>query len=80
MHRVGIGRRLPQFRTDTNPRAILLDFGGRLYFAKDCASDAATIAKMYPRLPEFKEIQRRLDPQGRLSSNLARRLGLVEKA
>lgn len=59
---------------------ILLDHGGRLYFAKDAASDAATIEKMYPRLPEFREIQRRLDPEGRLSSDLARRLGLVEAA
>lgn len=67
---------LPQFLKDLD--RILLDFGGRLYFAKDCASDAATIAQMYPRLPEFREIQRRLDPQGRMSSDLARRLGLVE--
>lgn len=56
---------------------ILLDHGGRLYLAKDAASDAATVAQMYPRLPEFREIQQRLDPQGRMSSDMARRLGLV---
>lgn len=69
---------LPQFLKELD--RILLDHGGRLYFAKDCASDAATIAAMYPRLPEFREIQRRLDPQGKMSSDLARRLGLVETA
>ncbi len=69
---------LPQFLKDLD--RILLDHGGRLYFAKDCASDAATIAQMYPRLPEFRAIRQRLDPNGRMSSDLARRLGLVEKA
>jgi decaprenylphospho-beta-D-ribofuranose 2-oxidase len=69
---------LPEFMKDLD--RILLDYGGRLYFAKDSLSDAATIEKMYPRLPEFRAIQKRLDPQGRLSSNLARRLGLVEGA
>jgi len=69
---------LPEFLKDLD--RILLDHGGRLYFAKDAASDAATIEKMYPRLPEFREIQQRLDPQGRMSSDMARRLGLVEAA
>lgn len=67
---------LPQFLRELD--RIVLDFGGRLYFAKDCASDAATVAQMYPRLGEFREIQQRLDPQGRMSSDLARRLGLME--
>lgn len=69
---------LPQFLRELD--RILLDFGGRIYFAKDCASDAATVAAMYPRLPEFRAIQRRLDPAGRMSSDLARRLALVEGA
>jgi len=59
---------------------ILLDHGGRLYFAKDCSASPETIRQMYPRLGEFQEIQRRLDPERRLSSDLARRLHLVEGA
>lgn len=56
---------------------ILLDFGGRLYLAKDAVAGPETIAAMYPRLEEFKAIKKRLDPTGVLSSNMARRLGLV---
>ncbi len=56
---------------------VLLDHGGRLYLAKDAVATAETIAAMYPRLDEFKAIQRRLDPKGVLSSTMARRLGLV---
>jgi len=33
---------------------------------------------MYPRLPEFKRVKARLDPDGRFSSSQARRLGIVE--
>ncbi len=57
---------------------IVLDHGGRIYTAKDCATTAASFAQMYPRLDEFKAIQTRLDPQRRLSSDMARRLGIVE--
>ena len=56
---------------------ILLDHGGRVYFAKDSAATADTIAKMYPRLDEFKALRARLDPEGVLCSSLARRTGLV---
>ena len=56
---------------------ILLDHDGRLYLAKDAVASPETIAAMYPRLDEFKAIQKRLDPKGVLSSNMARRLGLV---
>lgn len=56
---------------------ILLDHGGRLYLAKDAVAKPEMIAAMYPRLDEFKAIRRRLDPAGVLSSNMARRLGLV---
>jgi decaprenylphospho-beta-D-ribofuranose 2-oxidase len=33
---------------------------------------------MYPRLGEWNEIRARLDPDGRMRSDLARRLGLTE--
>lgn len=57
---------------------IVLKAGGRLYLAKDSLTDATTFAEMYPRVGEFRAIQRRLDPRGRLSSDQALRLGLLE--
>ncbi len=58
---------------------ITLDRGGRLYFAKDALAAPETIAAMYPRLDAFREIQARLDPNGVLSSSLARRVGIVPR-
>jgi decaprenylphospho-beta-D-ribofuranose 2-oxidase len=57
--------------------AVVLDHGGRLYLAKDATTTAATFAAMYPRLPDFQEVKARLDPDNRLSSSQARRLGIV---
>jgi decaprenylphospho-beta-D-ribofuranose 2-oxidase len=58
-------------------RAVL-DHGGRVYLAKDASLDPATFAAMYPAAERFREVKRRLDPEGRWSSSLARRVGLVE--
>jgi len=57
---------------------VLLDHGGRLYFAKDVCALPETIREMYPRLDEFRSLRARIDPENKLSSNLARRLGIVE--
>ena len=57
--------------------AIVLEYGGRLYTAKDATMGARTFAAMYPRLEEFRAIQRRLDPEGRLQSSMSRRLGIT---
>lgn len=57
---------------------VVLAAGGRVYFAKDQTTTAATVRAMYPRLGEFREWKRRLDPSGVLTSDLARRVGLVE--
>ena len=56
---------------------IVLDHGGRIYLAKDAQMQRETFAAMYPRLDEFQEIQRRLDPDAIMSSTQARRLGIV---
>jgi decaprenylphospho-beta-D-ribofuranose 2-oxidase len=53
------------------------DAGGRVYLAKDARADATTIARMYPRLGEWRAVRARLDPHGRLRSDLARRLALT---
>lgn len=37
---------------------------------------ATSSDRLYPRLPEFREPGRELDPRGVFVSNLARRLGL----
>ena len=59
---------------------IVLDHGGRLYLAKDAMTSAATLAEMYPRLPDFRELKAKIDPQGRFASSQARRLGMVTEA
>ena len=56
----------------------VLDHGGRVYLAKDSMLDAASFAAMYPRLGEFRAIQRKLDPDRLMSSSMARRLSILE--
>ncbi|HOZ45480.1 MAG TPA: FAD-binding oxidoreductase [Candidatus Hydrogenedentes bacterium] len=56
---------------------LVLNGGGRIYLGKDAAAKANMIPEMYPRLDGFREVCRRLDPYGRLSSSMARRLALV---
>ncbi len=50
--------------------------GGRIYLAKDSRMDRGHLGTMYPRLDEWREVQARLDPEGTLRSDMARRLGL----
>ncbi|HSP94158.1 MAG TPA: FAD-binding oxidoreductase [Thermoanaerobaculia bacterium] len=57
--------------------AIVLRHGGRLYLAKDAVTTPESFAAMYPRLDEFRAVKARLDPDNRLSSSQARRLGIV---
>ena len=56
---------------------IVVEAGGRIYLAKDATQTAEGFAQSYPRLSDFRAIQRRLDPNGRLSSSLARRLRIT---
>ncbi|MFA9478912.1 FAD-binding protein [Phycisphaerales bacterium AB-hyl4] len=58
--------------------AYVVERGGRVYLAKDACLKREHFERMYPRLDTFKSICRRLDPQRRLASSQARRLGLVE--
>lgn len=55
---------------------ILATHGGRIYFAKDAFVSPALVPAMYPRLDEFKKIQRKLDPSGLMRSQLSARLRL----
>jgi decaprenylphospho-beta-D-ribofuranose 2-oxidase len=56
---------------------VVLKAGGRVYLAKDARMDAASFRAMYPEWPRWLEIKRRVDPEHRFSSVLARRLELL---
>lgn len=56
----------------------VLAFGGRVYLAKDAVLTPETFAAMYPQAGRFRALKAKLDPEGRFSSSMARRLGLVE--
>jgi len=57
---------------------IVLDAGGRIYLGKDAFVTPDMLRAMYPRLDEWQAIKNSWDPQGRFTSNLARRVGLVD--
>ncbi|MEO9180571.1 MAG: FAD-binding oxidoreductase [Acidimicrobiales bacterium] len=58
---------------------MVIDAGGRVYFAKDARLSPAKVRAMYPRLDEFLSVKNRVDPDHRLTSDLARRLHLSGK-
>jgi len=55
---------------------IVVQAGGRTYFAKDARMRPRHVPSMYPNLLEWRQIADRLDPDRRLTSDLNRRLGL----
>jgi decaprenylphospho-beta-D-ribofuranose 2-oxidase len=55
---------------------FVLAHGGRIYLAKDAFTTPEQFAKMYPRLDEWRTIRDRYDPEHRLSSAQAQRVGL----
>ncbi len=56
---------------------LVLESGGRNYFAKDAHTSHTTIRRGYPRLDEWQAVRRRVDPLGVWQSDLGRRLGLT---
>lgn len=58
---------------------LVVEAGGRVYLAKDARLRRELLPAMYPRLDEWREVQARLDPDGRLQGDLARRLGLARR-
>jgi decaprenylphospho-beta-D-ribofuranose 2-oxidase len=56
---------------------LVVAAGGRVYLAKDARMRADLVPAMYPRLGEWQDLQRSLDPAGRLRSDQSRRLRLL---
>ena len=56
---------------------VVLDAGGRHYFAKDAHTTPDAIRRGYPRLDEWKAVRRAVDPHGIWQSDLSRRLRLT---
>ena len=57
---------------------MVLEVGGRNYFAKDAHTSPETIRRGYPRLAEWQAVRRRADPHGVWQSDLGRRLRLAD--
>ena len=66
---------LNEFVTELDSR--VLEFGGRLYTAKDSRTTAETFHAMYPRIEEWIALRRKVDPNGVFASDMARRLELL---
>lgn len=56
---------------------VVLDAGGRHYFAKDSHMTCDAVRRGYPRLDEWKAVRHEVDPHGVWQSDLGRRLGLI---
>ena len=66
---------LSEFVTELDRR--VLQFGGRLYTAKDSRTSAETFHAMYPRIDEWIAVRRKVDPHEVFASDMARRLELL---
>jgi decaprenylphospho-beta-D-ribofuranose 2-oxidase len=58
---------------------LVLDAGGRHYFAKDAHTTPAAIRRGYPRLDEWRAVRDAVDPGRVWQSDLARRLELIDR-
>ena len=54
----------------------VMQFGGRLYLAKESRTSAEKFHKMYPELPGWLKTRREIDPTGVFASDMSRRLEL----
>ncbi len=52
----------------------VIEAGGRIYLTKDALTKRAHFERMETRLPAWREVRRKWDPEGRFASALSRRL------
>lgn len=64
-----------EFLNELDKRAM--EFGGRVYTAKDSRVSAENFHRMYPRVDEWIAVRRKADPNGVFASDMARRLELL---
>ncbi|NNG20930.1 FAD-binding oxidoreductase [Naumannella sp. ID2617S] len=55
----------------------IMEFGGRVYTAKDSRVSAENFRRMYPRTDEWVTVRRQVDPTAVFASDMARRLELI---
>jgi len=55
---------------------IVIEHGGHIYLAKDACLTPERMNAMYPAVDRFRAILRRIDPSGRMQSDMSRRLRL----
>jgi FAD/FMN-containing dehydrogenase len=75
---VSIARRDALWKLTDELTALVLDAGGRFYFAKDAVLRPEDVERSYgrERVERFLDIKERLDPDWVLTSDLWRRVGL----
>ena len=54
----------------------VLDFGGRLYLAKESRTSAEKFHQMYPQMQSWLDTRNQIDPTGVFASDMSRRLEL----
>ena len=55
----------------------VVEYGGRVYLAKDAALRPDAFRAMYPAYPDWLDVKRRVDPENRFTSAQADRLNIV---
>jgi decaprenylphospho-beta-D-ribofuranose 2-oxidase len=55
---------------------LIAEAGGRVYLAKDARLKPQHFEAMYPQAKAFAAVRRRVDPEGQITSDLDRRLGI----
>lgn len=53
---------------------LVIQYGGRVYLAKDARLSPEAFRAMYPKFPQWLEVKSRVDPHNRFSSALSQRL------
>lgn len=56
--------------------AVVADYGGRLYLAKDARATPRVIERCYPDIDRFRQVRATVDPKRKFRSVLSERVGL----